>query len=99
MSVHPLMTWRCACAGSPSASRSSSMAASLDGEDGSPGKPAVGLDAAELGAPDCLLLGTSWSIPAHRWAALICTIHQDILHDCRHGSVCTCNVHKAGGGG
>ena len=44
------------------------MAASLDGEDGSPGKSAVGLDAAELGAPDCMLMGTNWSIPAHRLA-------------------------------
>ncbi|CAL5223332.1 g5831 [Coccomyxa viridis] len=52
--------------GSPSASRTSSMAASLDGEDGSPGKAAISLDAAELGGPDCLLVGTNWSIPAHR---------------------------------
>lgn len=92
MSVHPAMTQRCACAGSSSASRSSSMAASLDGEDGSPGKPAVGLDAAELGAPDCLLLGTNWSIPAHRWVTLICTVYHNILQDCNgHDAACTCN--------
>lgn len=58
----------CMFTGSPYASRSSSMAASLDGEDGSTGKSAVGLDAAELGAPDCMLMGTDWSIPAHRSA-------------------------------
>lgn len=50
------------------------MAASLDGEDGSPGKAAISLDAAELGGPDCLLVGTNWSIPAHRWDALRCNI-------------------------
>ena len=61
-----MVSWRCVRAGSPSASRASSMAASLDGEDGSPGKSAVSLDAAELGAPDCLLVGTAWSIPVHR---------------------------------
>ena len=44
------------------------MAASLDGEDGSTGKSAVSLDAAELGAPDCMLMGANWSIPAHRLA-------------------------------
>ena len=46
------------------------MAASLDGEEGSSGKAAVSLDAAELGAPDCELVGTAWSIPAHRQALL-----------------------------
>ena len=46
------------------------MAASLDGEEGSSGKAAVSLDAAELGAPDCALVGTAWSIPAHRQALL-----------------------------
>ena len=46
------------------------MAASLDGDEGSFGKAAVSLDAAELGAPDCALVGTAWSIPAHRQALL-----------------------------
>ena len=64
--MRQMVSWCRASAGSPSASRSSSTAASLDGQDGSPGKPAVSLNAAELGAPDCTLIGANWSIPAHR---------------------------------
>ena len=74
LKMRQAMSWRGACAGSPSASRTSSMAASLDGEDGSPSKAAISLDAAGLGSPDCLLVGTNWSIPAHRWDTLRCDI-------------------------
>ena len=55
-------------AASPSSSRSSSMAPDPEGDEGSPSKAGSSLDAAELGAPDCTLVGSQWSIPAHRQA-------------------------------
>lgn len=35
---------------------------------------AITLDPADLGAPDLILVGNSWTIPVHRYARIRCTL-------------------------
>ena len=56
---------RVSAAGSSGSEGSGSGAAGFDGSDEDSG--AV-LDVAELGAPDCMLMGPGWRIPVHRRA-------------------------------